>query len=461
VCVCVCSARAEAPPARAYPLRSRRTTRSSAHADGADAADEKADDAGDDDDDDEEEAPLSYVDDASVRRYACAASAPGARPFLAGGASASASASASSPPSSFAHVAALSFADPALTRVYAIDARAGLLAAAGHGGRAALWGIPCGEDEAEEEADADAEEEAPRAPLLSWRAHAGWVSGAALLSHAGATLLTTGNDGALCLWDVTQQHAGAPRRVATSSVLHRGGIWSLHVPLENGADTTTIWTASKDGSVVQSVVTPAGAITALRSFSGHHRGVVRAVRAAGASGGALAASGGADGGICLLDARVASGLVHSLTAAHPAGAAVNCLEWHPAASGAPHTLLSAGSDPVARLWDLRATSAAPLHELNGHCAPSSSKNQKLRHVYRPAFVARGAAVATPGEGSRALSLYCAASGRCISRGGVGFDATLAFCCGGGGDDGDVAAPLLLARPGGALSVYAPQWGGAE
>jgi hypothetical protein len=70
-------------------------------------------------------------------------------------------------------------------------------------------------------------------------------------------------------------------------------------------------------------------------------------------------------------------------------------------------------------------------------------------------------VATPGEGSRALSLYCVASGRCISRGGVGFDATLAYCCGSGGDDDDAAAPLLLARPGGALSVYAPQWGGAE
>jgi hypothetical protein len=469
----VCSApRAEAPPARSYPLRSRRATRSSAE----DGGITHADDAAEEEEEEGEEAPLSY-DDSGVRRYACAAAARGARPFFGSAVDSGASAS-SAPPASFEHVASLSFADAALSRVYAIDARGALLAAAGHGGRAALWGIPCGSDEGEEEdgsGDGAETDEAPpplvpRVPLLSWRAHAGWASGAALLS-CGSRLLTSGNDGALCLWDLTQTQrggsgsggSGAPRCVSTTTTaLHRGGIWALHAPRDAEG---VLWTASKDGSCAQSVLTPSGSITLTRSFSGQHRGVVRAVRAAPGCGGAAAACGGADGGICLLDARVGgagAGVVRTLAGAHPA---VNCVEWHPVV---PHALLSAGSDPVARMWDLRAGSssgsdraapATPLLELRGHCAPPMG-TKKLRNVYRPAFVARGAAVASPGEGSRALSLYCAATGRALSRGDVGFDATLAFCCGGGDggdDDGDVRAPLLLARPGGALSVYAPMW----
>jgi hypothetical protein len=61
-----------------------------------------------------------------------------------------------------------------------------------------------------------------------------------------------------------------------------------------------------------------------------------------------------------------------------------------------------------------------------------------------------AQVATPGEGSDALSVYCAATGRVLSRGQLGFDASVAFA------GGAVDAPLLLAH-GGALHAYAPQW----
>jgi hypothetical protein len=59
-------------------------------------------------------------------------------------------------------------------------------------------------------------------------------------------------------------------------------------------------------------------------------------------------------------------------------------------------------------------------------------------------------VATPGEGSNALSVYCTATGRALSRGQLGFDASVAFA------GGAVDAPLLLAH-GGALRAYAPQW----
>jgi hypothetical protein len=63
-------------------------------------------------------------------------------------------------------------------------------------------------------------------------------------------------------------------------------------------------------------------------------------------------------------------------------------------------------------------------------------------------------VASPGEGSNALSLYCAASGRALSRGALGGgwgDPSVAVC-----GHADVAAPLLLAR-GGEVRTYAPVW----
>ena len=71
-------------------------------------------------------------------------------------------------------------------------------------------------------------------------------------------------------------------------------------------------------------------------------------------------------------------------------------------------------------------------------------------------------VASPGEGSGLLSLYCAASGRALSRGALGHDPSVAFCGGlchddaGASEQLHAAAPLLLAH-GGTLRVYAPQW----
>jgi WD40 repeat protein len=237
--------------------------------------------------------------------------------------------------------------------------------------------------------------------------------------------------------DLSKQHGGAPKRAAAAEP-HRSGVWSLHA-LRRSHD---VWTASKDGTVRLSALTPADIVPG-RTFAGHHRGVIRAVRARDA---ATAADAGADGAICLLDARAPASCVLTLADAH-GGAAVSALEWSPRCA---HVLLSAGSDPAARLWDVRSA-GAPLATLAGHVAPHL---QALRGVYRPTFVAHGAAVATGGEGSRRLSLYCAASGRARSRGALGFDPTVAFAGGAGAHDD--RAPLLLAR-GGALLAYAPRW----
>ena len=66
-------------------------------------------------------------------------------------------------------------------------------------------------------------------------------------------------------------------------------------------------------------------------------------------------------------------------------------------------------------------------------------------------MAGGDAVAAYGEGSFALSLYCAKTGRAISRGAVGGALGATFCR--GAQRGD---PLVCSSSR-ALELYAPQW----
>ncbi len=308
-----------------------------------------------------------------MRRYVCA-EAPRCRSGDGSGSS-----GGGAPPVAFALLRGVSFADPSLSRIYAVDRQGALVVAAGHGGRAALWSThpPAAEVDDDENA---------AAPLLSWRAHTGWVCAAQLATHDDALrLLTAANDKTVALWDLSQQRDGAPRRLALACDLHAGGIWGMHAPRSgddvSGPAAAHVWTCSKDGTTRLSALTAAG-ITPGRAFMGHHAGVIRAVRAR-AGGGQTAADGGADGCVCVLDARAAAGVALEITRAHPG--AVNALEWHPCSE---HVLLSAGSDPSIRLWDVRSA-AQPLHTLTGHAAPHLAT---LRAVYRPAFVAAGAAV---------------------------------------------------------------------
>lgn len=77
-----------------------------------------------------------------------------------------------------------------------------------------------------------------------------------------------------------------------------------------------------------------------------------------------------------------------------------------------HLLMTAGSDPVIKLFDLRSP-AAPLHEYRGHhCDPYC---KKVKAILPPKFLGTNVIVAQ-GEGSTLLSLYCVRTGATISRG---------------------------------------------
>lgn len=75
---------------------------------------------------------------------------------------------------------------------------------------------------------------------------------------------------------------------------------------------------------------------------------------------------------------------------------------------------------------------------------------RLSAIYQPAFVAGGAAIASSGEKSSLLSLYCTATGATISRGSVDISIH-ATACGGGRAD-----PLLCSTAK-ALYFFSPTW----
>ena len=368
----------------------------------------------------EDEAPLEFAP--CLFRYAEETAEGDAGEWQSAWSAAEQPSSSSSSLRSF-RLADAAFHDPDLQRVYAASSDADMLVVGGHEGRASVF----------------AARSPSAAPLLSWKAHKGWLCGLQLLPDpTRRLLLSASNDASVSLWDISRSAGSTPQRLSTSSALHSRGIFSLHAPC-----SSAIWTSSKDGCSRLSSLGDDGALRPGRLFEGHHeRGVVKCVRARCEGGGwaTLAADGGEDGRICMLDARVPEACVMTLERAHPGP--VNSLEWQAEAGGG--LLLSAGFDPVARLWDIRAAKE-PLHCLRGHCAPGAPA--RLRNIYRPCFVGGGSAVASPGEGWTRLSLFCARSGEGVSQTELGFE-----CGGAVAASAERGAPLLLLTRGGARAA---------
>lgn len=66
--------------------------------------------------------------------------------------------------------------------------------------------------------------------LFDWRPHSNWLSSVQFVQLAvgGCSVLTTANDGHVKLWDLTKQHEGVPKLVASSLAHHRSGIFAAH-----------------------------------------------------------------------------------------------------------------------------------------------------------------------------------------------------------------------------------------
>lgn len=357
--------------------------------------------------------------------------------------------------------------DPSLARAYSVDWRPGLVAAAGKDGQAVVWGsreLESGNySNVNTEEEGEEEEEREIAPLVSAKLHKGWISDIQLCdgnsssdNNGGVLLLSAGNDGAVCLWDISKTAAvGArkemPRCLARGDDLHRGGVFSMHAMGRN------VVTGSKDCSVVVSRYgSSGGEFSVVRRYEDLHDGVVKCVRwrpfsnIASDSGveSSVFASCGNDRTVKISDIREGSLLQQNSTTGSEGivldgfhSTTVNCLRWSPAAE---YLLLSASHDPTLVLHDLRRPDTA-LYTFIGH-----STLPRIKNIYQPAFVAGGAAVATAGDPAHQLSLYSVLDGRTISKGEVDVTIGATFC-------GSSPNAPLLCSANRCVVAYAPKW----
>lgn len=127
-----------------------------------------------------------------------------------------------------------SLEDPAQPKIrwYSIAGGGDVVAAGGKGGSVAVFHLPGNSQHADEAHE----------PLLSFKAHAGWVSEVRLVRPGAASMraamVTTANDGMTKLWDLTKAAGGMPKLVNTQR-WHSSGIWAMDL------SGTSVATASK------------------------------------------------------------------------------------------------------------------------------------------------------------------------------------------------------------------------
>ncbi|KAG7388862.1 hypothetical protein PHYPSEUDO_011696 [Phytophthora pseudosyringae] len=275
----------------------------------------------------------------------------------------------------------------------------GLVAAGGHGGQVSIFAFA---NSYHQPAIVDGFVDDPGAhiPLMSFKAHSGWVSAISLArSVRGKSnlLLTASNDGSVKLWDLNHSSAmlKTPKEVFSTTSLHEKGIFGMDVCGDS------VVTCSKDTTIALSRFRgDSGPLEMTRHFE-EHAGVVKCVRFARCNP-QIFASGGNDRELRVFDVRVSENpIVMTIGSVH--SRAINSVQFHPTDD---NLLLSAGFDPDFYMFDVRKMSApvCTFHEY--------SDNNKA--IFHPIFVRNGqGVVAARGHD---LSLYRTSDGVAVSRG---------------------------------------------
>ncbi|KAG7344313.1 WD repeat-containing protein [Nitzschia inconspicua] len=253
-------------------------------------------------------------------------------------------------------------------------------------------------------------------PIMAWKAHKGrWIADAKFLPAATKNtpqqLLTAGNDGTVCLWDLYRIGSDGVPKLTTRSTneLHASGIFCMDVSSKdsnNNTNNAVIATGSKDKTIaVFNIQAFANGTSAPLWRSHFHTAKVGAVQFQGSDSTVLA-SASDDGIVAIHDYRMngrnACAVVAELDNAHRRPHSV---VWDPSNT---HVLATAGMDPYIKLWDWRNLSAH-LATLEGHVPVGRSCKQ----IHRPTFVPwrkriRGTNetyLFSGGEGSGCLSTF--------------------------------------------------------
>lgn len=247
-------------------------------------------------------------------------------------------------------------------------------------------------------------------PVMSWKGHSGrWIADARFLLphdessyvHVPSRLLTAGNDGTVCHWDLstTSLTTGAPRLIhQTNKSLHTSGIFSMDVKAQD--KDCLIVTGSKDKSIA---VSKLGRLEDNEAFwrSQYHTSKVASVAFSSSAINPLIASASDDGLVGIHDMRLNGSDSNSTVA---------CLEdshvrphsavWKPSSDS---IFLTAGLDDMIKLWDLRNT-REPVCSFHGH-VPTSGR--KLKRIHRPTFfnVDSESFILSGGENSHSISMF--------------------------------------------------------
>ncbi|KAG6580018.1 Nucleosome remodeling factor, subunit CAF1/NURF55/MSI1 [Phytophthora cinnamomi] len=280
----------------------------------------------------------------------------------------------------------------------------GLVAAGGHGGHVSIFPFSNSYHQPEI-VDGFVDDPGAHIPLMSFKAHRGWVAAVSLAKSVQGranVLLSASNDGSVKLWDLNKSSnmLRTPKEIFTSTSLHQKGIFGMDVCGDS------VLTCSKDATIALSMFRcDNGSLEVVRRFEDHD-GVVKCTRFAKENP-QLFASGGNDKAVRVFDVRVATDpKVIAIEGMHYR--AINSVQFHPTDE---NLLLSAGFDTDFYMFDLRKASA-PVCTFRR--SPQSKDNG--RAIFHPIFVCSGrGVVAARGQD---LSLYKTSDGIAISRGYV-------------------------------------------
>ncbi len=321
-----------------------------------------------------------------------------------------------------------------LPAIYSMDIHNSypLFMAAGKGGYVALHRTSFFDTSLLPKAASDNES---RSLLCSFRAHTRWVSTAKFV-YAGESsdentslkVLTASDDATIKLWDLSKNYhskrvnALCPPCIMTSKDIHDRGIFALDVSNEN------VLTGSKDKSVAISVIESSGTSLKLKSRYCLHSGVVKSVSWSNTSDAKhyapiIFASGGQDRRVCVKDTRIGGDTAQvELENCHEGG--VHTVLFNP--YGGENMLLTAGMDPVIKVFDLRyltntsstllsgesAMVHKPIYEFRGH---ANSCVKKFKSIISPCWLSQNTLVSA-GQQSSQLSIYNTSTGKTVSRG---------------------------------------------
>jgi hypothetical protein len=294
-----------------------------------------------------------------------------------------------------------------LSAIYALNffADSQWIVGAGKAGIVALWN--CDRTARENSSTHDPSPVLYVDPVFSWKAHSGrWVAEAKFLPSSFGTatpshLVTAGNDGSVCLWDLRQvaTTTGIPKLIQQSDKSwHASGVFAMDVASNSYGK---IVTGSKDKSVEIANFSDLG--RPVPTWRSHiHSAKVGAVKFKDYH---VLATASDDGSVAVFDDRMPDG-------SSPPVALLSGLH-----QGRPHTviwdkessvLMTAGLDSVIQGWDmryLRHTSPSLLHEYLGHVPTTTRGCKRIHHPVLYNSGCGGRFILTGGQGSHALSIF--------------------------------------------------------